>query len=307
VRDLDLVRDGAWPQALRHLAGDPELRRALTEPVRVSDVDGRGGRTAASYTAWWLQRELGTVGLLDPGASRGLGGLLDAAPDWLAGLDDGTRRALGLVSGLGAEGAADPSLAAVLLQRLGDPARDVDAATCLRAWAVIGACAAELDADVRHHDACVRVLDGAGTTVVPASRAVVADDARWLQRVDLGGLVVVAAEHAGALADLLDVPLAGELAPGQVTSQGTPADVPGQVPAMLAGAAATWFEHDELLVDGHEVDWWVEQGRVHASTSDGLARALAFAGGDWAARHAVAAVLQQPADVVRLMVEDAAG
>lgn len=92
-----------------------------------------------------------------------------------------------------------------------------------------------------------------------------------------------------------------------MTSEGAAVDAPGRVRAVLGGAATSWFEHDELTVDGHEVDWWVEQGRVHAATADGLARALAFAAGDWAARHAVAAVLQQPADVVRLMVEDAAG
>ncbi|HEX8496801.1 MAG TPA: hypothetical protein VF661_06365, partial [Actinomycetales bacterium] len=299
VRDLDLVRDDAWPRALRHLAGDPQLRRALTEPVRVGDADGRGARSVPSYTAWWLQRELGTVGLLDPAAPQGLQGLLDAAPDWLAALDDGTRRALGLVSGL----AADRSLAAVLLQRLNDPDREVDVATCLRAWAVVGACAADLDAGV----AGVRVLLGTGTTVVPAGRAVVADDARWLQRSDLGGLVVVAPQHAEALADLLDVPLAGDVSDGRVTSEGRVCDVPAPVRALLPGSSATWVEHDELLVDGREVDWWVEQGQVHASTSEGLARALAFAAGEWAARHAVAAVLQDPADVVRLLVEDAAG
>ncbi|HEX5813031.1 MAG TPA: ATP-binding protein, partial [Pseudonocardia sp.] len=42
VRDLDLVRDDAWPAALALLAGQPETRAAVL---------ARG-----SYTAWWLAR-----------------------------------------------------------------------------------------------------------------------------------------------------------------------------------------------------------------------------------------------------------
>ena len=42
VRDLDLVRDDAWPAALALLAGEPETRAAVLAP--------------GSYTAWWLAR-----------------------------------------------------------------------------------------------------------------------------------------------------------------------------------------------------------------------------------------------------------
>ena len=301
VRDLDLVLHDRWPEALRHIASQPNLRRALVDPVRVSDRDG--SRPTPSYTAWWLQRKLGTVGLLDPAAPQGLRGLLDMAPPWVVGLDDGIRRALGLVVEL-AVATVDQGLAAVVLQRLSQTDRVVDVLTCLRAWALLGAAAGAVDVDL---PGGVRVLDGSGTRVVKASDALVPDDPRWLQRGDLGGLVVVASDQAAALADLLDLPLASELATGRVVGEGVVADVPGAVVTVLPGAPRQWHEHDRLLVDGHEVDWWVEGGVVHAATSDGLARALAWAAGDWPARHVVAQLLAVPGDVVRLMIEDAAG
>ena len=301
VRDLDLVLPDRWPEALRHIASQPTLRRALVDPVRVSDSSG--SRPVPSYTAWWLQRELGTVGLLDPAASPGLRGLLDLAPPWVAGLDDGTRRALGLVVELAAA-TVDRGLAVVVLQRLSQVDRVVDVPTCLRVWALLGAVAGEVDVDL---PGGVRVLDGSGTRVVKASEALVPDDPRWLQRGDLGGFVVVASEQAAALADLLDLPLASELAEGRVAGEAVLADVPSAVADVLPGAPRQWREYDRLLVDGHEVDWWVAGGDVHAATSDGLACALAWAAGDWAARQVVAQVLAEPGAVVRLLVEDAAG
>lgn len=299
VRDLDLVGSERWPDALRHIASARHLRRALVEPVRV--VTGEGSRAAPSYTAWWLRRRLGTMGLLDPGAQPGLSGLLDEAPPWLAGLDEGVRRALGLVVDL--EG-PNAGLATVVLQRLCEADRDVDAATCLRAWALLGEVAADVDIEP---GPLVRVLDGPGSRVAPSAQAVVPDDPRWLQRSDLGGQVVVRAALAAALADLLDLPLASELADGLVSAGGVPADVPSAVRSVLPRSPVQWLEHDELLVDGVEVQWWVDQAGVHAATTDGLAQGLAWASGDWPARHAVAWVLAEPGDVVRLAVEDAAG
>ena len=64
VRDLDVVRADRWPELVRHLASEPELRRALLEPVRVRTAERV--TSAPSYTAWWLQRELGLAGTLAP-------------------------------------------------------------------------------------------------------------------------------------------------------------------------------------------------------------------------------------------------
>ena len=72
-------------------------------------------------------------------------------------------------------------------------------------------------------------------------------------------------------------------------------------------APARWVQHDELLVDGVAVDWWVADGVPHGSTSEGLARALAWAVGAWHLRHAIAALLAEPLSAQRLRLEDAAG
>jgi hypothetical protein len=55
------------------------------------------------------------------------------------------------------------------------------------------------------------------------------------------------------------------------------------------------MEHDELILDGEdEVAWRVIDGEAHASTFDGMARALAWAAGRWDRRHHIAALLAEP-------------
>jgi hypothetical protein len=301
VRDLDVVRDGAWPELVAHLAGDPVLRRALLDDVQV--VDARGvGRRVPSYTAWWLRRELGLDGTVVTGGSDVLDGLLDPAPSWVADLDAAVRRALGVLDGA-ANGPMGPQVLATLLDRTADPGRPVGVRTCLLLWREL----AGADVDGVEPPERLRVLAGEGTEVVDAERAVVADDPRWVQRSDVGGIVVAPTGAASALADLLDVPLASDLAPGRVDDPGTSSPVPAAVHDVLPGAPASWREHEELRVDGRPVDWWVDDDGVpHAATSDGLSRALAWSTGRWNRRHVVAAVLADPADAVRLAVEAAA-
>jgi hypothetical protein len=108
------------------------------------------------------------------------------------------------------------------------------------------------------------------------------------------------------LAAALDLPLAADLAPGAVEDTGRQVAVPAVVGALLPHAATTWCEHEELVVDGVEVDWWVDSGGlVHASTLDGLARGLAYQAGAWPARSAVAEVLLDPAALPRLLLDEA--
>jgi hypothetical protein len=84
--------------------------------------------------------------------------------------------------------------------------------------------------------------------------------------------------------------------------------VADEVAALLGRHRLTWCEHEVLVVDGVEVDWWVDDaGLAHASTVDGLARALAWGCGRWSARHAVAAVLADPATAGDLLVDEAFG
>ena len=63
------------------------------------------------------------------------------------------------------------------------------------------------------------------------------------------------------------------------------------------------------MVDGVDVDWWVEghgaDALVHASTYDGLARGLSWAAGAWHRRGAVADVLADPGVLAAAVVDEA--
>src|SRR5205085_139482 len=143
-------------------------------------------------------------------------------------LDVDVRRALGVVD-VGDDVPPAAEVVATLLDGLADPGRVLSAVQCLRAWRwLAGAQGVDTIAPQR-----VRVLDGAGSRVVDPGEAVVVDDPRWLQRDDLGGLVVAPAGRAEPLADLLDLDLASERADGRVTSHGRVVPVPDAVHALL--------------------------------------------------------------------------
>ena len=198
------------------------------------------------------------------------------------------------------------------MRRLADPAVDIGARVLLDVLRRLGELAAE--GAEAPPPVEVRCLAGAGTRVVPAARAFVVDAPMYRQRTDLERYAVPApADVAGALADLLDLPLARELAPGAVAESGAAAGVDAAVPeaalALLPAAPRTWCEHEELVVDGVDVAWWVEDGvpggRVHAATLDGLALGLAWSAGRWDRRAAVAAVLAEPAALADVLVDEA--
>ncbi len=301
VRDLDAVRPDAWPDALQHLAADPDRRRALLATVR------HGAQRVPGYTAWWLRRELGLAGTVAPGGDD-LDGLLRRAPDWVSRLDDAVRTTLGVID-VATGAAPPPELAQQLLDGLADVARPLSAARCLQLWRWLSGLAENAPAgEAAGGLAGVRVLDGTGSRVVEASSAVVIDEPKWLQRNDLGGFVVAPAARAEALADLLDLDLASERADGAVTSTGRVRSTPDPVHVVLPQAATQWTQHDPLTVDGHAVEWWVDDDGVpHASTDAGLARALAWAAERWHLRHALAEALAHPRDAPLLAIEEAAG
>ncbi|MEJ2579665.1 MAG: hypothetical protein P8Z68_11335, partial [Kineosporiaceae bacterium] len=237
VRDLDAVREDAWPEVLTLLAADPQLRAAVIRPVRLTAHGPSGTVTAdvPSPTGWWLRRRLASGRVwADPDADPELARLLPSAPELLAGADPGLRAALGAVA---AVADLDATGAATVLDRLADPEIRVDAATLIRVWAGLARLAlSHPELTGRPAPQRVRVLDGAGSTVVEARDAVVVDAPAWLQRPDLGAPVLVAgAAEADALADLLDLPLARELADGAVSGD---AAVPDPVPAAFPGAGA---------------------------------------------------------------------
>jgi hypothetical protein len=294
VRDLDWVVDDAWPRVLELFGSSPDLRRALVETVRVVGPDDQP-HGAPSYAAWWIRERVlledgePLAGRADPAADPILASFLDTAPEWTSRLDPEVRTAVGLVrvvSDLDAAGVEQ------LLDRLADPEREVEESAILRLWSQLGtheAYPGETPDDVR-------VLDGSGvTTVMSAGDAVVADAPMWLQRGDLGGFIVASGAAADGLSDLLDVPMAGEVADGNIDGEGTAADVPDLVRELVPEAPVTWWEHEELTVDGVDVSWWVDGDKhPHAATFDGLAKALAWSSGRWDQRHVIRAVLSEP-------------
>ncbi|MEV0680967.1 hypothetical protein AB0I60_31070 [Actinosynnema sp. NPDC050436] len=290
IRDLDLVARDKWPDALRLMAGDPVTWRAVTEP------DG--------YTGWWLARyatldgvPLGSWRLPD---AEGLDGLYDVVPD--VDLPAHVLAAAGVRTSLEV---VDEDDVTDLLARLGDPARALADALVLRVHAALAEVADAVGVEPPDR---VRVLTG---EAVPADDVVVLD-LPWLLGVLPGDQVLAAGGSAGALAELLALPLASEEVGGEVVGDGDEV-VWSELGAVRLACDLLGVDlpttpvvvHDELVVssdgENHEVSWWVDSEVPHATdTPEGLARALAWATGRWPDRHAFAALITDPTPTVLL-------
>jgi hypothetical protein len=293
VRDLELVAD--WPRALPLLAALPLEVRA--------DV-AVGGVAAPGYLRWWLATHPVLDGerpdrLRHP-ASTELQGLYEPATADPAVLE--LLRPPATVDDV----LLDVDAALDLLDRLGDPARTVHPAVLRTVYARLAA-----------------ALDGVDATpperVRVAPDRVVADavvlDAPYLQPL-VDSPVVPAGGTPGAVADLLDLPLASELVRATVSSspeRRVPwARLPGAALAAarlgrtaLSGEVAV---HAALVVDGREVAWWPGEDVDHVDGSPAaLGRALAWRAGMWSARQALAEAFALPDRADRLAAEDAVG
>ena len=301
VADLDYIADDAWPQVLTMLSNGP-LREVVTAPVRLLMADGQVV-DVASYTAWWLRgRALvdahAPVELRTADAEPALQGLYDQAP---TDVDPEFARALGVRTTL-AELLADPDGADDLLGRLADPERHVDRSALRRLWTAL----AHVDADLVTPPALVRAVRGETIVVADAEDAVVVDSPDLLPLLRERPLVLAAADVAERLADVLDLDLASEVVIGEVSSTGQIREVPDEVWLFLPEVEnpdRTYLRHRVLTVDGVEVDWYTGDGTVHASGTEGLARALAWRAGRWSRRHLLAAVLRDPSTAAHLLAE----
>jgi hypothetical protein len=287
IRDLDLVDPDEWPAALRLIAEQPETRRALSVP--------RG------YSAWWLARYALLAGHPPRewrlGLADDLAGLYDEVPD--LGLSAGLLIELGVRDRLAV---ADLEQAVDLLGRLADSGRSVPVGLAMRAHAVLAEAALTEVFDPAEVDPPDRIRALSGDAVLAGDVAVL--DRPWLLPVLGAGRAVAArlGELDGALADLLNVPLASELIVDRPASAGEP------VPWVELGAVrlacslvdtpvpvGSVVVHDELIVAETRVPWWVDGALVHAEDSpEGLARALAWATDRWSDRWELAAVLDDP-------------
>ena len=314
VRDLDLVAPDRWPQAL-DLLTRPPLRAALTEPARVR-LPGGGHADIPSYTAWWLRRHV-TFGGRRPADLRtadadpllaGLYTAVGAEVDADAGVplarllgDPVIARALGVRSSL-SELLAEPGGADELLARLADPDRPVTRPQLRALWSAL-ATTVTLTQDALTPPDRVRAIQGDKLIVADAADALILDAPDLWPLVAGQPLVIAPYQHVARLADLLDLPLAVEEVAGDIESPGESRPVPGIVMNVLPDAPATYQEHDSLTVDGADLPWRYADGEVHAATVEGLAHGLAWAAGQWHARHLLAALLLSPEETARLLAE----
>ncbi|MEV4056615.1 molecular chaperone Hsp90 [Amycolatopsis sp. NPDC049688] len=277
IRDLDLVADDAWPAALRLLAARPGTWHAL--------------RTPLGHAAWWIAQYAVLEGAAPnewrlPDAD--LAGLYDEIPD--VGLNEDLLEIAGVRANLDLSNVDE---VADLLDRLADPARTVSPGLATRAYAAVVESGMEPEAP-----RAVRAADG---SVVDDALVL---DVPWVAGALEPGQYVVAPEDPERLADLLDLPLASG-APAEVTSEGEYAPW-AELPALKLVADQLGIRlpdggvlvHDPLTVriEGaeHDVQWWSDD-RLHAAdTSEGLARAFAWAAGRWPDRHLITALLDDP-------------
>ncbi|MGA5703389.1 sacsin N-terminal ATP-binding-like domain-containing protein [Peterkaempfera bronchialis] len=329
VRDLDLVDDDAWGEALAMLSRPP-YRSAVVDPVRVLLPDGSTA-DVPSYAAWWLRDHpvldgRRPAGLRAAGADPLLRGLYEEAR---TGLDEQFLHALGvrttLTALLAETGGPDE-----VLDRLADPAAGVSH----RQLHGVHTALARVAADRVEPPEVVRALPPldpetgrrpAHTLIVDITDAVIADAPDLVQLLDDFPVLPVAPALAPALAERLHVSLASEVAGGRVLSEGTVHRVPAFVRELLPGCPAVYEEHDELLVvgpDGAEaaVDWRWDTGSeapqpphdpdapeeddefavppvpgaLHAATPEGLAAGLAWSVGQFHRRFEVLVALTEP-------------
>jgi hypothetical protein len=300
VRDLELVDPARWPRALELLT-QPPLRAALTDPTRVVLADGRH-IDVPSYTSWWLRRHLVLGGrratdLRAADADPLLAGLYDDGGD-PALADPVVARAVGVRTTL-AELLAEPGGPDDLLARLADPARPVTRRQLRGLWIAL--------ADVEPDDVAppdrVRAIRGADVVVAEADQTLVLDAPDLWPLVAGRPLVLAPGELAVRLADLLGLPLVSEEVAGRVETEGHDRLVPPVAQIVLPGARAKYHAHEKLLVDGVDVEWRYRDDEIHAATPAGLACGLAWACGQWHARHVLAALLTRPEEAARLLAD----
>jgi hypothetical protein len=294
VRDLEVVAD--WEEALLLLTAAPAAAWA--------DVD-LGGTAVPGYLRWWLSTHPVLGGrrpdrLRAPGAEE-LAGLYDPA--------DADPRVLALLRppATVADVLADVDAALDLLHRLGDPARTVHPGVLATVYARLAVALDGVDADppARVRVAPDRVSGDAVVLDVPYV---------WPL---LDRPVVPAGGLPGPVADLLDLPLAGELVtagvPGREARRVPWAELPG---AALAAARLGRREldgvvavHEPLEVGGRRVRWWPGRGGVDAvdGSPAALGRALAWRAGRWELRAALTEAFAGADRADELAAEDAVG
>ncbi|WP_378736911.1 sacsin N-terminal ATP-binding-like domain-containing protein [Nocardia brasiliensis] len=261
VRDLDLVDDAAWPEALWQLASTPRTRPLL------ADRDG--------YTAWWLRTHARIdgipLGLFRHPTDTEFADLLPTFA--VPGLADD---AAAISAVLADPAVLTPELAATLLDALADPSKTPTPEVVSRTHARLAAAVAAAHLDLTELDLPDRVRALSGAVVDPAAAFVL--DQPWFGfALPPNRLVVGDIDTAPALATLLDLPLVSESVTAEVLTTGRrgswstePLGVVLRQLFSLPPQDGDLVLHDDLKVRLHgavavtaSVPWWRDGNTVH--------------------------------------------
>ncbi|MFB8001959.1 sacsin N-terminal ATP-binding-like domain-containing protein [Nocardia sp. NPDC056000] len=260
VRDLDLVDDAKWPEALRLLLSDESTRPLL------SDRDG--------YTAWWLRKNAHIddipLGLMRHPEDESLAGLLPQ----LLGFSE--QDLLVLRGVLAAPEIMTAQLAEELLDALADPTRSPTPEAISQTHRRLGVAMSEglLDVEDLDFPDHVRALSGA---VIDPADALILDKSWFGPALPADRLIVGDIASAPSLSALLDIPLASEVVTAEVLGEGRRTtwntDPLGVLLRLQFGSASTAGDlvvHDELRVrltgaveTVVSVPWWQDGDTVH--------------------------------------------
>ncbi len=207
VRDLDLVDDAAWPEALWRLLTTERTRPLLGDP--------------AGYTAWWLRHYARIDGIALGGyrhpADTEFAGLLPELP--ITGLSAADLDALR--GCLAAPATLDRELVEMLLAALADSEKTPAPEVVALVHARLGAAVPRLELGALDPPDHVRALSGA---VIDAGDALVLDLPWFGLVVPADRLVVADPATAADLALLLDLPLVSEQVEAEVVGRGHETD-----------------------------------------------------------------------------------
>lgn len=276
IRDLDLVRDDAWGRTLELLAVQPDTRRALLDTSR--------GKSAAAQQVIELARINGlALPELVVGSDPLLAALFDPLP---VDLDEEVAAALEVISRFSE---LDSDKAWDALDRVGLASTNLERASVRRIYGeLVGL--ASVDGESSDPPLSVKAVRDGVLVTAPTADTIVIDSPDLLPLIGERPYVPVALSKARGLAAVLRVPLASSLAPFTIATIGQPAECSGH----------PYLHHERLMcddIDGNEreVEWRLVDGEIHASTLEGVGRALALREQRWDERAAVIARLRSVA------------
>ncbi|MDJ0393804.1 ATP-binding protein [Rhodococcus sp. G-MC3] len=260
VRDLDLVDEGLWPDALTQLVSEPLTRAAL---------QAEGG-----YTAWWLRTHARIDGVR-------LGCFRAPSDETFAGLLDPLDHphADDVAAALAPNVCDSAWFTRLIISRLADPARQPTPVVIARAHRLVAEAVSSGRVELDDLDVPGRVRAVTGALVDPVDALVL--DQPWLVAVVPADVAILSTmDTAISLASVLDVRIASESIESEVVGVGRVSTWDREPGAVLACAAlgvelpvGQVVVHHDLVVrltgavtGEHRLAWWVTpEGITHCA------------------------------------------